>query len=161
MGAFLDQCFHFTGGWLIFWESHSLQPPPPTAHRFVSLSQNNSCYCWKGRVGSCEWASSPICLVWRMRKAFIYLFIFNPESHRYVKACPSCIALQTVIIFSSTRLHAVWINSCVCIFLNWREIHSLTAAGWCLGLSCGLPQPSYLPENRTKGWYVAGSLTLL
>lgn len=57
---------------------------------------------------------------------FIHL-LFNPDWHRYVKACPSHAALQAVAIFrSSTRLQSS-VDKLLRVCLNCREIHSLTA----------------------------------
>lgn len=61
-------------------------------------------------------------------------------------------ALQAVIIFrSSMRL-----QSCV----NKLEGNTQPGftAGWCWGLSCGLPQPFCLSESKIKRQYIAGTL---
>lgn len=129
--CFSGQCFCFTGGWFIFWEGHSLQPPSdswwprvPEPKQLLLLLE-----------GLCKGAVSGHPLLFASSGVggggveesilFIYL-LFNPDWHRYVKACPSHAALQAVVIFrSSTRLQSS-VDKLLRVCLNWRETHSLT-----------------------------------
>lgn len=61
-------------------------------------------------------------------------------------------ALQSVIIFrSSMRLQS-------CVNKLKGNTQPGFTAGWCWGLSCVLPQPSCLSENKIKGQYITGTL---
>lgn len=121
---------------LYWWVIHLLRGSQLTAPLWQLMASSpwaKTTLATAGRAvqGSCEWASSPVCFVWgggggvEESILFIYL-LFNPDWHRYVKACPSHAALQAVVIFrSSTRLQSS-VDKLLRVCLNWRETHSLT-----------------------------------